>query len=137
MEFALFVCFLIVCIFIHSCCCCCRIGRYPTFFICIGCQAVFGTIAAFSPNFATFAAMRFFIGASSLGVYMVAFILGEHELKAKLFLLPPSHSICYHSPSRPTPTASNRRRSPCHAQLPVLVSKVKGCVYHFYYESID
>ena len=59
-----------------------RIGRYPTFFICAGCEAVFGTIAAFSPNFATFTAMRFFVGMTGLGGYMTAFVLGEHEFES-------------------------------------------------------
>ncbi|XP_072020229.1 organic cation transporter protein-like [Amphiura filiformis] len=52
------------------------IGRLPTLFICIGCEAVVGTIAAFAPNFNTFAAMRFFVGMCNLGAYMTAFVLG-------------------------------------------------------------
>ncbi|XP_030851384.1 organic cation transporter protein [Strongylocentrotus purpuratus] len=53
-----------------------KIGRYPTLFICLGIQAGFGVLVAFSPNFWVYNVLRFFQAAGNKSVVQVAFIIG-------------------------------------------------------------
>ncbi|XP_071788754.1 organic cation transporter protein-like [Asterias amurensis] len=50
-------------------------GRRPTFFVCVTMSLVSATSVSFMPNFASFAAMRFFVAAGNYGIYLMAFIL--------------------------------------------------------------
>ncbi|XP_026679607.1 organic cation transporter protein-like [Diaphorina citri] len=52
-----------------------RFGRKPTFMISILIMDVFGTLAAFAPDFWTFTACRLIVGASTSGVFLVAYVL--------------------------------------------------------------
>ncbi|KAG5876061.1 hypothetical protein JTB14_016803 [Gonioctena quinquepunctata] len=53
-----------------------RIGRKITFFISLVMQVVFGTLAAIAPEFWTFTFARFVVGATSSGVFLVAYVIG-------------------------------------------------------------
>ena len=57
-----------------------RAGRRPTFFVCVTMSLVSATSVSFMPNFASFAAMRFFVAAGNYGIYLMAFILGNQLL---------------------------------------------------------
>lgn len=52
-----------------------RYGRKPTFMISIVIMDVFGILAAFAPDFWTFTACRLVVGASTSGVFLVAYVL--------------------------------------------------------------
>lgn len=52
-----------------------RFGRKPTFMISIIIMDVFGLLAAFAPDFWTFTACRLIVGASTSGVFLVAYVL--------------------------------------------------------------
>ncbi|XP_041461673.1 organic cation transporter protein-like [Lytechinus variegatus] len=53
-----------------------KIGRYPTLFICLGVQAGFGVLVAFSPNYWVYIVLRFFQAAGNKAVLQVAFVIG-------------------------------------------------------------
>nr|XP_054752655.1 organic cation transporter protein-like [Lytechinus pictus] len=53
-----------------------KIGRYPTLFICLGIQAGFGVLVAFSPNYWVYIVLRFFQAAGNKAVLQVAFVIG-------------------------------------------------------------
>ncbi|KAJ8963491.1 hypothetical protein NQ314_005592 [Rhamnusium bicolor] len=53
-----------------------RYGRKLTFFISLVMQLVFGVIAAFSPEYWTFTIARVIVGASTSGVFLVAYVIG-------------------------------------------------------------
>uniref|UniRef100_A0A8D8RIR3 Organic cation transporter protein n=1 Tax=Cacopsylla melanoneura TaxID=428564 RepID=A0A8D8RIR3_9HEMI len=52
-----------------------RFGRKPTFLISIIIMDVFGMLAAVAPDFWTFTACRLIVGASTSGVFLVAYVL--------------------------------------------------------------
>lgn len=54
-----------------------RYGRRIVILVSLTIQAVFGTGAAFAPNFYTYVALRFMVGTSISGVIMNAFVLGK------------------------------------------------------------
>uniref|UniRef100_A0A8C7ZCJ8 Si:dkey-119m7.4 n=1 Tax=Oryzias sinensis TaxID=183150 RepID=A0A8C7ZCJ8_9TELE len=53
-----------------------KYGRRIIILISLAIQAVFGTAAAFAPNFYVYTALRFMVGTSISGVIMNAFVLG-------------------------------------------------------------
>ncbi|XP_066254565.1 organic cation transporter protein-like [Euwallacea similis] len=53
-----------------------RWGRKKTFFLSLVVQVVFGTIAAFAPEFWTFTIARSVVGATTSGVFLVAYVIG-------------------------------------------------------------
>ncbi|XP_066151542.1 organic cation transporter protein-like [Euwallacea fornicatus] len=53
-----------------------RWGRKKTFFLSLVVQVVFGTIAAFAPEFWTFTIARAVVGATTSGVFLVAYVIG-------------------------------------------------------------
>lgn len=56
---------------------CYRYGRKPTFFISLVIQVVFGTAAAFAPEFWTFTFARLVVGMTTSGVFLVAYVIGK------------------------------------------------------------
>lgn len=53
-----------------------RYGRKPTFFIALVVQVVFGLIAAFAPEYWSFTITRLIVGATTQGVFLVAYVIG-------------------------------------------------------------
>lgn len=53
-----------------------RFGRRPTFFISLVIQLIGGLLAAISPEYITFVLARILIGASTSGVFLVAYVIG-------------------------------------------------------------
>lgn len=52
------------------------IGRFPTFLVCVGLTSSLGITTAFTQSYTAFVTLRFFLGASNLGMYMMIFIIG-------------------------------------------------------------
>lgn len=57
-----------------------RYGRKITFFISLVIQLVFGIIAAFAPEYWTFTIARAIVGATTSGVFLVAYVIGKRKL---------------------------------------------------------
>lgn len=55
-----------------------RYGRRPTFFISLVLQLIGGLLAAIAPEYITFILARILIGASTSGVFLVAYVIGSH-----------------------------------------------------------
>lgn len=55
----------------------CRYGRKPIFFISLVVQVVFGVLAAFAPEYVTFTIARLVVGATTSGVFLVAYVIGK------------------------------------------------------------
>lgn len=54
-----------------------RYGRKITFFISLVTQLVFGIIAGFAPEYWTFTIARAIVGATTSGVFLVAYVIGK------------------------------------------------------------
>lgn len=54
-----------------------RYGRKLIFFISLIIQVVFGVLSAISPEFWTFSIARAIVGATTSGVFLVAYVIGE------------------------------------------------------------
>ena len=61
--------------FIHS------FGRYPAFFIGIFMELVVGVSIMFSPNFITFTVLRFVLGTSNMGLFILGTVIGKKQSK--------------------------------------------------------
>ena len=59
---------------------CCRFGRKLVLLVGSGGHLVVALAAAFSPNYATFAVLRFFLSIFSTFAYLTAFVIGATEL---------------------------------------------------------
>lgn len=55
---------------------CFRFGRKIIFFASLVIQVVFGLIAAIAPEFWTFTFTRAIVGATTSGVFLVAYVIG-------------------------------------------------------------
>ncbi|VEN60228.1 unnamed protein product, partial [Callosobruchus maculatus] len=53
-----------------------RYGRKKTFFISLVTQLIFGILAAISPEYWTFTLSRMVVGATTSGVFLVAYVIG-------------------------------------------------------------
>lgn len=51
------------------------------FFISLVIQVVFGLLAAIAPEFWTFTITRAVVGATTSGVFLVAYVIGKTQLK--------------------------------------------------------
>lgn len=60
-----------------------RWGRKITFLVASVMQVLFGVLAAFAPEFWTFAVSRMILGAAASGVFLVAYVMGKQK-KRKL-----------------------------------------------------
>lgn len=56
-----------------------RYGRKLIFFMSLVLQVIFGFLAAFAPEFWTFTAARFVVGATTSGVFLVAYVIGWYH----------------------------------------------------------
>lgn len=57
-----------------------RYGRKPIFFLSLVIQVVFGILAAYAPEYITFTIARLVIGATTSGVFLVAYVIGNYYL---------------------------------------------------------
>lgn len=53
-----------------------RFGRRPTFFISLVLQLIGGLLAAIAPEYVTFVLARIIIGATTSGVFLIAYVIG-------------------------------------------------------------
>ncbi|XP_071957018.1 organic cation transporter protein-like [Antedon mediterranea] len=60
-----------------------HIGRKKVMYICATLVAITGSIASFSPNFWFFCLMRFCVGASCIGSYIMAFVISTEMVGPK------------------------------------------------------
>lgn len=56
-----------------------KFGRKPTFIICLLIQLLSGVIVGIAPNFPTFVAFRAILGSTTSGVFIVAYVIGNHS----------------------------------------------------------
>lgn len=54
-----------------------RFGRKLIFFISLVIQVIFGLLAAIAPEFWTFTLARLIVGATTSGVFLVAYVIGK------------------------------------------------------------
>ena len=59
-----------------------RVGRKPALALTLILQVILGVSVSFSPNYITFAILRFLLGAVNIGVFTTAFVLGKFILVA-------------------------------------------------------
>ena len=57
-----------------------RFGRKLIFFISLVIQVVFGLIAAFAPELWSFSLARAIVGATTSGVFLVAYVIGKKTI---------------------------------------------------------
>lgn len=55
-----------------------RYGRKIIFFISLVIQLVFGVLAAFAPEYISFTFARLIVGATTSGVFLVAYVIGTN-----------------------------------------------------------
>ncbi|XP_014275934.1 organic cation transporter protein isoform X1 [Halyomorpha halys] len=60
-----------------------RVGRKPIFFLSLVMQVVFGLLVATSPNYYSFMFSRLVVGATSSGVYLVAYVIAMEMVGPK------------------------------------------------------
>lgn len=58
---------------------CFRYGRKIIFFISLVIQVVFGLLAAMAPEFWSFTIARAVVGATTSGVFLVAYVIGKNK----------------------------------------------------------
>ena len=54
-----------------------RVGRKPSFFICLTMEVVGGILTAIAPNFWIWALFRFIVGMTIPAIYQIPFIIGK------------------------------------------------------------
>lgn len=70
-----------------------RWGRKKTFFLSLVIQVVFGIIASFAPEFWTFSIARAIVGATTSGVFLVAYVIGLEMVGASKRML--AGTVCH------------------------------------------
>jgi len=54
-----------------------RFGRRPIFFVSLVLQVVFGILAGLAPEYYSFVAFRAIVGATTSGIFLVGFVIGN------------------------------------------------------------
>lgn len=58
---------------------CCRYGRRPIFFFSLVVQVIAGISVGFAPDFYSYTLFRTIVGATTSGVFLVAYVIGKFK----------------------------------------------------------